>query len=145
MAIEGYYYLHTNGELIYKRYTEDVVADLRESDFVVAFWPIDVENRKTAWDFLVEAKAAGANRIGIHAERWKCDDEDAQNYAKAINLTLQKDGSDWMAAKEDFMNIQESPTGWGKTCLEAMVSLCIQLGYKPSKMWGHTFESLVRS
>jgi len=37
--IEGYYYLHMNGDLIYKRETGDTAADIRESDFAVAMWP----------------------------------------------------------------------------------------------------------
>jgi hypothetical protein len=42
------YYLHTNGELIHKNYTEGIEADFRESDFVKAFWVLDPEDRETA-------------------------------------------------------------------------------------------------
>ena len=52
------YYLHTNGELIHKNYTEGIEADFRESDFVKAFWVLDPEDRETAWTLLVEALAA---------------------------------------------------------------------------------------
>ncbi len=53
------------------------------------------------------------------------------------------DGSDWCATKNDFTNLQESPAGFGKTAREALTALCKELGYRPSKMWGPTFERLL--
>lgn len=34
MPINGYYYLHTNGDLIYKRADIYTIGDLKESSFV---------------------------------------------------------------------------------------------------------------
>lgn len=48
MPAEHCYYLHTNGELIAKVVMDGIEADFRESDFVVAFWFLDVKNREDA-------------------------------------------------------------------------------------------------
>jgi hypothetical protein len=143
----GYYYLHTNGALIYKRDFGDTAADLRESDFVRAFWPIDPTDRATAWALLVEALAMGVDKARINelAAKWKCDDADAPNYADYLGLRLFMDGSAWCATCSDFQDIQSSACGFGDTALDAFAALCSDLGFKGrAKMWGHTFESLTR-
>jgi hypothetical protein len=53
------------------------------------------------------------------------------------------DDTAFCATKKDFVNLQESPIGFGDSCLEAMADLCKQLGYKPSKMWGNSFRNLL--
>jgi hypothetical protein len=147
--IQGYYYLHTNGDLIYKRELGDTAADLRESDFVRGFWPCDPEDRAMAWNSLVEALASGADkpRIIELAKKWGCNDEDAGNYAtyaldKAVLLS--EDGNQKVATRSDFENLQLSPAGFGNTYLEAMAALCKELGYHPAKMWGADFGMLLR-
>lgn len=147
MAIEGWYYLHTNGDLIFKRDYEGVAADIRESDFARAMWPMDASNRANAWQILVEAKAAGANpdRVAELAAKWRCDDEDAAIYAGHLNFKLFKDGNQWCAAPADFVSLQESPCGFGDTALDAISELCKELGYRPSKMWGSSLSSLLGS
>lgn len=145
--IEGWYYLHKTGDLIYKReFDGSIAADIRESDFAVGLWPLDPDDREMAWDLLVEAWAAGANpqRIRELARRWKCDDDDAQHYIKIVGATLQKDRDAWCATRQDFINLQESPAGFGDTALEALGELCKELGYKPSKMWGPKFIDLLK-
>ncbi|MDT8900927.1 hypothetical protein [Anaeroselena agilis] len=146
MAIIGWYYLHINGDLIYKRELGDTAADIRESDMARMLWPIDPTNRATAWRILVEALALGANRQRINdlVEKWGCNNKDAHNYADYCGLNLFQDGNSWCATRQDFINLQESPSGFGDTCLEAMADLCKSLGYRPSKMWGASFEDLVR-
>lgn len=145
MTIEGYYYLHTNGSLIYKRELGETAADLRESDFVRAFWPVDTSDRESAWRLLIEARAfnADANRIAELAEKWGCDDEDALMYAERIGVRLFEDGDQKCATRLDFVNAQESPIGFGPTYLQAMVMLAHELSLKPSKMWGASFHDLV--
>lgn len=143
----GYYYLHRESrDLIYKRDLGDTVADLRESDFVVAIWPFSPD-RECGWSMLVEALAAGANkeRVQSLAAKWGFNNEDAKNYAEAVGCCVATDShpDDWFATRPDFKNIQESPNGWGSSALEAMAELAKELGYKPSKMWGHTFKSLL--
>lgn len=137
MAIDGWYYLHTNGDLIYKREYDGVAADLRDSDFVKAFWPLDLELRQDAWTILIEGLAAGANTLRVFelAAKWGCDDKDGQIYAEYNGINLTMDGDEWMATRSDFYNLQESPVGFGRTVLGAFAGLAKDLGYRPSKMW----------
>jgi hypothetical protein len=143
--IEGWYYLHVNGEMIYKRDYDGTVADIRDSDFARAVWPMDPSDRAGAWRICIEGLAAGANpdRIKELAAKWGCNDEDAMFYAKHIGVILEKDEADWRANRKDFINIQESNVGFGKTALEAFADLAKDLGYRPSKMWGAEFSQLV--
>jgi hypothetical protein len=143
--IEGYYYLHTNGDLIYKRELGGTAADIRESPFAKAMWPIDPTDRKNAWDILVEAWAAGGrqSRIQELADKWDCNNLDAEHYAEVVGCKIFLDGNAWCATRRDFVNLQESPAGFGHNALEAMAELVKELGYKPSKMWGAKFSDLL--
>lgn len=146
MSLIGWYYLHENGELIYKA-GEDTCADIRDSDFARGLWPMDPTNRAGAWRIVVEAGAAGAQptRVADLATKWACDDRDAGKYAEHIGAHLFMDGNAWCATKNDFVNLQESPAGFGDTGREALTALAKELGYKPSKMWGATFERLLNT
>ncbi len=143
--MEGWYYLHTNGTLIYKVELGGTAADIRESDFAVAMWPMDSQDRGTAWSILVEALAIDVEKKQVFelAEKWGCDDVDALTYAERVGCVLKMDGDQWFATKTDFENLQASPAGFGNTALEAMAALCKTLGYKACKMWGATFKDLL--
>ena len=145
MAIIGWYYLHENGSLLYKP-GGDACADIRDSDFARGLWPMDPEDRAGAWRIVVEAGAAGAKseRVRDLAKLWACTNDDAKHYAEHIGARLYMDGDAWCATRGDFENLQESPAGFGATALEAFTSLAKTLGYKPSKMWGATFEKLLK-
>jgi hypothetical protein len=145
MSIQGWYYLHQNGDLIYKRELGETAADIRESPFAIGLWPIDRTNRMDAWSLLIEAFAVGAKKERIFelAEKWGCTNEDAIIYAERCGVLLSVDDTAFCATKKDFVNLQESPIGFGDSCLEAMADLCKQLGYKPSKMWGNSFRNLL--
>lgn len=147
MSIIGWYYLHTNGDLIYKKDLDGTAADIRESPFAVSMWPIDDQNRLTAWDTVVESLAIGANkdRVKELALKWQCTNEDAENYALRIGCTLGIDGNQYTATKKDFTNLQESPCGFGDTKLEAMADLCKQLGFTGGKMWNAKFKDLLKT
>lgn len=147
MTIEGYYYLHTNGDLIYKKNLDTTVADIRDSDFAVGLWPFDPMNRENAWALLVEALASGANkeRVLELAGKWGCTEDDAAVYADRLSLIVSQDGNKVCATRQDFTNLQECPVGFGDTLLEAMANLCEDLEYAPSKMWGTTFRELATS
>jgi len=142
--IDGYYYLHTNGSLIFKHASQDP-ADFRESDLVRMFWPLDIGDRECAWTILVEALALGADphRIDELATKWGCNNEDADVYAEHLDVTIDLDGNMWCAKPSWFENLQESWAGFGETKLAALADLCRNLGYNPSKTWGHTFKSLL--
>lgn len=144
MNIDGWYYLHTNGQLIYKGQHADV-ADMRESSFVKMLWSFTASDRRGAWSMLVEALAAGADKECVDklAAKWGCTDEDADMYCSVIGVDVEMDGNAWCAHRQDFINLQESNAGFGETILEALSELCKDLGYKPQKMWGTTFEKMV--
>lgn len=146
MSIIGWYYQHQNGDLIYKREMGDTAADLRETPFAVMLWPLDPKDRAGAWRIVVEALACGAKpeRVKELSEKWQCDDEDAKIYAEHIGVKLAMDGDQWCATRSDFIDLQASPAGFGKSALEAFAELCKALNFKPAKMWGSTFADLVK-
>ena len=143
--IEGYYYLHTNGSLIYKVGTE-CVADIRDSDFARCLWPCDPTDRAGAWMMLSEALAIGANpaRVNELAGKWGCDDKDAERFAQYICVTLEMDGGAWCAKFENFTCLQESPAGFGDSALEAFASLCKAANVHRGKLWGATFADIAK-
>lgn len=146
MAIEGWYYLHENGSLIYKRELGGTAADIRESDMALGLWPHDPGDRECAWRICVEGLAAGANpeRVAELAEKWRCTDDDADEYATRVGCNLFMDGDKWCATDMHFLDLVQSPAGFGDTKLEAMAALAKDMGYKPSKMWGATFSDLLQ-
>ncbi|KKL84627.1 hypothetical protein LCGC14_1962840 [marine sediment metagenome] len=124
--LDGYYYLHENGDLIYKRYLDaEQVIDFENSPFVKKYWLMDTNNRANAWFIAIEAAAFGArkSRIADLVEKWKLTDEDAQTFVKVTDLKLTKEGDQWMATFDDFVNLQESQAGFGSTCFDALVEL----------------------
>lgn len=147
MSVEGWYYLHTNGDLIYKGAAYTNVGDFRESDFVRAFWPVDPADRATAWRIAVEATAAGArpDRVAELVEKWGLTDEDAQVYAEHLGFRLVRDGGAWMATRLDFVDLMESPVGFGEHAYQAIAELAKALGYRPAKTWGPEFAKLVQA
>ena len=147
MSLVGWYYLHTNGSLIFKRELDGgTAADIRESPFAVAMWPIDPENREGAWSILVEALAFGADKAHVLelAARWKCTDEDAAVYAEHIGARLSRDGNQWFATRQDFVDLQQSPAGFGDTALEALAELCKALDLKPGKTWNAHLRDVLK-
>jgi len=90
-----YYYLHTNGDLIGKNPV--IVESDNEyfnSPFVQKVWNIDLEDRGSIWDFVLEALTIGArlDRIKELAEKWKLNYEDSKEYIqrRKPTETLQK-------------------------------------------------------
>lgn len=122
MSEDGYYYLHTNGALIHKRFRPE-----DDSPFVRRIWPSHVGDRANAWLIAIEAKAMGANpaRIKELAIKWGLTDEDAQQFIKHSDgqFRLFRDGDKWCATFADFINLQESHAGFGDTALEAFAEL----------------------
>lgn len=145
MSIEGWYYLHTNGSLIYKPEHDGAAADIRDSDFARCMWPLDPADRMGAWNILVEGLALGADpeRVAELAEKWHCNNVDADNYANRLGITLQLDGTAWCATGPGFQNLQEHPAGFGSTKLEAMAALAKALEIPAGKMWRSTFADVL--
>ncbi len=123
ILIDGYYYLHTNGDLIL-RSTE---PEIEPGGFVVEVWPF-FQSRNCAWVILVEALARGAkkDRVQELAEKWSCNDDDAQIFVNQVGLKVFRDGDKWCATFADFTNLQESQAGFGDTALEALADLARQ-------------------
>ncbi len=67
-----FYYLHTNGDLIAKRFEPE------GSDFVRKVWRVDLTDRGTGYIMLIEAAALGARmaRVLELAEHWGMAGED---------------------------------------------------------------------
>lgn len=141
---QGWFYLHVNNELIYKN-NPDAIIDIRDSDLCHSAWSWEA-TRSCAWRILIEALSLGANsqRIADLAKTWECTDSDATIYADLIGVKLGEDGDKKTATRSDFENLQDSPCGFGDTYLVAMADLCRQLGFRGGKMWGISFEELVK-
>lgn len=148
MNVEGWYYLHQNGDVILRRNAgRHTLLDMQESPLVRAVWEADRTRRECAWTILIEGLASGArpDRIRELALKWRCDDADGQEYAKRIGVHVVRDGSQWFAHTADFVNLQESTCyGFGATVLEALAELAKALGYKPSPMGSISFTTLAK-
>lgn len=120
MNSNGFYYLHANGDLIFRRYRPEA-----DSDFVRKVWVIDTDDRLTAWTLTIEALALGARRerIDALASLWGLTDADAVEYAARAGLTLDRDGNAWCATGPRFVDLATSPAGFGGTALEAFADL----------------------
>jgi hypothetical protein len=131
MGIEGWYYLHENGDLIYKRdLGPGSKPEVEPGGFVRKVWKVDPSNRVHAWLVVVEATALGgrAERIAELREKWGLTDEDGAQFAERSNLKLWRDGDQFCAAFHDFVNIQESQVGFGRTAVDAFADLARQGG-----------------
>lgn len=86
----GYYYLHTNGELIYKPAVV-VESDPQyfDSDFVKRFWPIDTTNREDCWKIILEALwlKCSIQRAKDLAGKWGCNYQDSIEMLKRMKPT----------------------------------------------------------
>ncbi len=92
----GHYYLHENGNLIYKPLFTTSQADLVESPCVKKFWYIEKGDRKVAWTIVIEALASGADlpRIKALANLWGLTAEDLCTYIPKVSkpTPLQQEG-----------------------------------------------------
>lgn len=73
----GFYYLHTNGNLIWKKFEPEY-----DSPFVKAVWPVDTSDRACAWKIILEAISLDADpkRIKELVEKWNCTPRDLVEY-----------------------------------------------------------------
>ena len=151
MTVEAWYYLHTNGSLIYKRELGGkftTLQDIHDSDFCRAYWFVDPEDREGAWNILVEGLALGADgeQILRLAERWGCTNEDAVIYAEQVGCELQGEGKEWVAYRMDAVDPLSEPqrSGYGNCALSAMANLASILGLKARKPMNPGFAELLR-
>lgn len=89
--MNGFYYLHTNGDLIWKRFRPE-----DDSDFVKKIWECDISDRGSGWKIILESLALGARfyRVKELAAKWKCDVKDLVEYmVRNLNPTdYEKEG-----------------------------------------------------
>lgn len=146
MADEGWYYLHTNGDLIWKNGAYTSADDLHDSDFVVRFWRFRDGDRELGWTTLVEALAAGANRHRVRelADLWGMGDDDAHEFCRRVDVTVARERDGWFvvpslpARAAVAMSLRRDrppppPVGRGPTILDALAALARAAGWRPSK------------
>lgn len=143
MIVEGWYYLHTNGSLVYKPALDPKVeSDIVNSDFALAMWRLDSRDRRNAWRILIEAAALGlaADRLEAMSELWNCSDNDATTYAYHIGLNLQYSPSrGWMTGTHNCKYGASAATALG-----ALKLLCQTMGYVGGKPAPKSFEDLLK-
>ena len=126
VKLDGYYYLHTNGDLIYKNaFVVESDPTYFDSPFVKETWGFIKTLRECAWTIAIEGLALGANekRIKELQDKWGLTNEDASHYAKRMGLKIFMDGDQWCATFGDFLNVQESQCGFGDDALHAFAEL----------------------
>lgn len=113
-----FYYLHTNGELIHKRFEPE-----GDSTFVRKVWCLDTEDRGSAWTMLVEAAARGANKTRVQELRskWGLTDIDGQEFCSRAGLHTLKQGETWTVT---FKDPEVKDFGQGESLFNALVDLC---------------------
>lgn len=124
--ILGWFYLHTNGELIFKNHN-DAIKGIQESDLCKTAWAWD-GSELYAWLIVIEALALDVDRKRVFelATTWKLDDEAAETLAKEIGIEIGIDTETTKYARRADYNDDpaHNPCGFGPTYLEAMADLC---------------------
>jgi len=140
----AFYYLHENGDLIYKNPQFINEEDFIESPFVKTYWFLDTTRRETVWEFLIEAYGyASKNRIYDLCSKWGIDDKDAIYYIKYLNNISNKKfryefGESNML---EFDNIILK----GNSYLHMLNSICHSIKYKIEKPRINTFHNLLKA
>jgi hypothetical protein len=116
--IVGYYYLHTDGSVIWKRIAPGLIEDFENSDLVRCYWPCDPSDRRGAYRILIEATAKGADPVKLAnlAAQWQCTHDDAIEYARREGIDLVTVAGQFVASLPGFV-------GKGDTPLLALVAL----------------------
>ena len=125
--MDGYYYLHTNGDLIHKSKHADT-SDFEESDFVKQWWVIDLESRMDVYNMLIRASMLGVKkeRVAKLIKHWNITDSDAENYVDGVGLVWKMDGNAFCVHSPNFTNLQENNAGFGDTLFEAICDFLTQ-------------------
>jgi hypothetical protein len=131
----GYYYLHVDGKLLFKRELPGTREDLLESTFVTAFWPVDPSDRECAWRIILDSQALGApeERIRKLADKWGCGTDDAEILLKRLGLKLLYDAPVWLVVDRDFVEFDGiMPIGSSASVIEAIIDFFRAVGGKVS-------------
>lgn len=126
--MDGYYYLHTGGDLIFKP-TSVVNADPEyfDSPFVRKVWPIDKKDRATAYITVIEAAVMGAhqNRLNHLIDHWGLTDDDAKEFCQRARFDFEWDenivaGPGWRVTHQD--DDPKDQIGEGSSLILALIS-----------------------
>ena len=107
--ITGYYYLHTNGSLVYK---PAIVVENDEcyfdSDFVKYHWSFDKDNRADAWKIILQALYFDASipEIKELIKKWNITPDDFKfylGYLKSKKIAL---------GAQEFMGLEKLKEIW---------------------------------
>lgn len=115
-----FYYLHTNGDLIAKRYRPE------PSDFVRRVWMVDLSDRGTGYIMLIEAAALGArmSRVLELAAHWKMDGDDGLTFCERAGFSCVASeceaGAGYQVRHKD--DDPERTSGWGSSPLLGLIS-----------------------
>ena len=84
MSEDGFYYLHENGNLIFKPAIVANDPSYFDSPFVKKVWHVDSTNRLNAWKIVLEGFFYGANvdRLKELANKWALTFEDSVELLK---------------------------------------------------------------
>jgi hypothetical protein len=126
----GYYYLHTDGALLFKRELPGTHADLMESSFVKAFWSVDPSDRECAWRIILDslALAAREDRVFPLADKWGCNAVDAEVLLGRLGLKSIYDAPFWLVVERDFVDSNGMPFGTNVNILRAIVDFAGKVG-----------------
>jgi hypothetical protein len=116
--IAGYYYLHTNGAVLFKKAAPGLISDFENSDFVKCWWPVEPSDRRGAWRILIEATARGADQGSLMrlARAWHCNNADAAEYCRREGIDLGQQAGEYVATLDGGQ-------GRGPDALTALVAL----------------------
>jgi hypothetical protein len=148
MGRDGYYYLHVNGDVIFKRDLGGTYEDLVDTDFAVHIWHPDKTDRADAWELVVEAMAFGANagRLTQLEERWGLDEDDGLIYCERLRIQTHygetENGPLWTARIDgNDGRVYEAAS---VRLLPALAELARQVGCCPNKGLESGFNHRVR-
>jgi len=85
--MDGFYYLHTDGNLIFKPAVVAESPDYFDSPFVKKVWRLDLSDRLNAWRIVLEALSMGCRveRAKELAEKWGLTFNDSIEMLKRMN------------------------------------------------------------
>lgn len=138
----GWYYLHVNGELIYKPYSSvyDPRIDFEESSFVLCYWLINLSDREDAYNLLVRAKMLGAkkDRIEELVSKWNIDDDDTKVYCEKYGIKWARSGEQFIASAGPPIGDDGPVRGVGITLFKAVCDFyakAVNLPEEDFKIW----------
>jgi hypothetical protein len=122
MSLIGYFYLHENKDIIFKREK----PEMEIGGFVKRVWPFDPEDRAGAYCILIEAAVMDVKpeRLETLLEKWQITDDDCLIAAGYYSMLLFQNAprglwNKWAVRWAEH----DTPIGYGPTAFLSMVDL----------------------